>query len=296
MAWEHTEDVYKSGVKALLTSTQFSVLLYIAHRVHPRQHYAWPRRSEICAELDSSKSSVDDAISSLSRLGFLRTHRRGFDRLNFSIPSIEELSVALSVAKTYLRRARAEHGIMPLRDAQRWALRQMEHEIRPMLIGAGQIAPGRNVGAGQIAPGRNLDTARAQSLLWTKEKEKKKGEVKEKIPDLLPSKEKKEGPTENYHQLWRQCLHQLALQLPETTFETWVRDTRLEAEDDGEYIVSAPHAFACNWLTNRLTEKVTPILNRIASRTTKIRFIVRGETAAAVFNTLEISAKEESFT
>ena len=66
MAWEHTEDIYKSGVKSLLTRAQFDVLLYLAHRVHPRQHFAWPERKEICAELQLSKSAVDDAIGSLA--------------------------------------------------------------------------------------------------------------------------------------------------------------------------------------------------------------------------------------
>ena len=284
MAWEHTEDVYKSGVKAVLTSAQFSVLLYLAHKVNPRQHFAWPTRSEICAELDSSKSAVDDAISSLSRLGFLRTHRRGFDRLNFSIPSIEELSVALYAAKTLYDRARVEHGLTQLRAAQRWTLGEMVREMRPKLIDERQVAPGRNLSNAEIAPGRNLSNAeiapgrnpycaRARSVQWPKEKEKKKGQAKEKISDLLPAKRKEGEIPASAHQVWDRCLRDLELQIPQTTFETWVRNTSLSAASEDLFIVATPHQYASAWLRNRLSNKIRRILRQICGRDVDVTFV-----------------------
>ena len=283
MAWEHTEDVYKSGVQTVLTSAQFSVLLYLAHRVHPRQHYAWPERKEICFELDLSKGAVDEAIGILPRLGFLRTHRRGFNRLNFSVPSLEELSFALSVAKIYYRRARAEHGITKLRDAQRWALRQMEHDIHPELIdeeiapgrdlSSAEIAPGRDLSNEEIAPGRDPDRARARSVQWPKRKEKKKGQAKEKISDLSPAKRKKGEIPASAHQVWDRCFRELELQIPETTFETWVRDTSLIAASEDLFTVAAPHEYASAWLRNRLSNKIRHILRQICGRDVDVNFV-----------------------
>ena len=282
MAWEHTEDVYKSGVKSVLTRAQFDILIYLAHRVHPRQHYAWPERKEICAELELSKGAVDNAIGSLSRLGFLRTHRRGFDRLNFSIPSIQELALAVSAAKEYQRRARHEAGITQLRDAQRWALRQMTHELRPKLIPDREIAPGRDLPSREVAPGRDLsnreiapgrdhDRAPARSIQQTKEKEKKKEGEKKKV-GLFPAKAKTGSHPENATHLWQRCLRELELQLPQTTYHTWVHDTAVAGAEADRITIAAPTEYARGWLQARLTTRAKRILQQIAGREIDIAF------------------------
>ena len=251
MAWEHTEDVIKSRVKSVLTRGQHDVLIYLAHRVHHRQHYAWPTREEICEDTEFSKGAVDEAIGTLARLGFLRTHRRGFCRLNFSIPSIQELSLALAAAKALYARARAELGLTQLRAAQRWALREMERELRPVLINERQIAPGRDLSNREIAPGRDLsqreiapgrdpDRARARSLLLPIRKEKEKGDEKEKI-NLPLAKEKRALHPEDAGHLWQRCLGELELQLPQTTYHTWVHDTAVAGADGDRIIIAAPN-------------------------------------------------------
>ena len=81
--------------------------------------------------------------------------------------------------------------------------------------------------------------------------------------------------------LWmsgRKTLHELALQLPETTFETWVRDTSLIDYRDGEFIIGAPHAYARDWLQNRLREKISRILNQLTRRSVQVNFEVRPQT------------------
>ena len=78
--------------------------------------------------------------------------------------------------------------------------------------------------------------------------------------------------------VWQKTLHELALQLPETTFETWVRDTSLIDYRDGEFIIGAPHAYARDWLQNRLREKITRILNQLTRRSVQVNFEVRPQT------------------
>ena len=78
--------------------------------------------------------------------------------------------------------------------------------------------------------------------------------------------------------VWQKTLHELALQLPETTFETWVRDTSLIEYGDGEFVIGAPHAYARDWLQNRLREKIKRILNQLTRRSVQVNFEVRPQT------------------
>ena len=75
--------------------------------------------------------------------------------------------------------------------------------------------------------------------------------------------------------VWQKTLHELALQMPETTFETWVRDTSLIDYTDGEFVIGAPHAYARDWLQNRLRNKIKRILNQLTQRSVQVNFEVR---------------------
>lgn len=66
--------------------------------------------------------------------------------------------------------------------------------------------------------------------------------------------------------IWNMTLHELALQMPETTYETWVRDTSIIDYADGEFTIGAPHAFARDWLQSRLRNKIKGILNQLINR------------------------------
>ena len=75
--------------------------------------------------------------------------------------------------------------------------------------------------------------------------------------------------------VWQKTLHELALQMPETTFETWVRDTSIIDYKDGEFVIGAPHAYARDWLQNRLRNKIKRILNQLTRRSVQVIFEVR---------------------
>jgi len=75
--------------------------------------------------------------------------------------------------------------------------------------------------------------------------------------------------------IWQKTLHELALQMPATTFETWVRDTSIIGYAEGEFIVGAPHAWARDWLQNRLRRKIKDILNQLTGRSVQVFFEVR---------------------
>ena len=79
----------------------------------------------------------------------------------------------------------------------------------------------------------------------------------------------------NPEEIWQKTLHELALQMPATTFETWVRDTSIIGYADGEFIVGAPHAYARDWLQGRLRNKIKDILNQLTHRSVQVFFQVR---------------------
>ena len=84
---------------------------------------------------------------------------------------------------------------------------------------------------------------------------------------------------ENRHpeDIWAQALHELALQLPQSTFETWVRDTSIISCTEGEFTVGAPHAWAQDWLQKRLRKKIKDILDQLTGRSVQVFFEVRGQ-------------------
>ncbi len=75
--------------------------------------------------------------------------------------------------------------------------------------------------------------------------------------------------------IWQKTLHELALQMPATTFETWVRDTSIIGYSEGEFTVGAPHAWARDWLQNRLRKKIKDILSQLTGRSVQVFFEVR---------------------
>ena len=77
--------------------------------------------------------------------------------------------------------------------------------------------------------------------------------------------------------IWKKVLHELELQLPRTTFETWVRDTEIISRTGDEITVGAPHAYARDWLDGRLHKKIEKLLTEAVGHSVQISFAVRGE-------------------
>jgi chromosomal replication initiator protein len=77
------------------------------------------------------------------------------------------------------------------------------------------------------------------------------------------------------HAIWRMVLSELALQMPSSTYDTWVRDTVVIGYEDGEFIIGMPNAYARDWLENRLRHTIKRILSSIMHRAVQIQFRVR---------------------
>lgn len=78
----------------------------------------------------------------------------------------------------------------------------------------------------------------------------------------------------NADQIWRAALGELQLEMTRATFETWLRDARLLAYEDGTFVVGVANGYARDWLESRLRPVVLRILTRLAGRTVAVRFVV----------------------
>jgi len=75
--------------------------------------------------------------------------------------------------------------------------------------------------------------------------------------------------------VWQMALNDLALSMPAPTYETWVRDTSVMGYEDGEFVIGVPHAYARDWLQNRLRPQIKRILSKLLQRSTEVTFRVR---------------------
>jgi len=75
-------------------------------------------------------------------------------------------------------------------------------------------------------------------------------------------------------QIWQTALGQLQMEIPKSTFDTWVRGTSLLTHEDGSYVVGVHNAYAKDWLENRLSGAVRRTLTGIVGRTVEVRFVV----------------------
>jgi chromosomal replication initiator protein len=75
-------------------------------------------------------------------------------------------------------------------------------------------------------------------------------------------------------QVWQAALGQLQLEMSKATFETWMCETQLLAQEDGAFVVGVANAYAKDWLENRLRGTVKRILTGITGRTVDVRFVV----------------------
>ncbi len=90
-----------------------------------------------------------------------------------------------------------------------------------------------------------------------------------------------EAPTNSSaRDLWDTARSQLRLQLPRSTYETWVRDTECLAHEDGAFVIGVGNAYAKDWLSLRLRPLIKRTLAGIVGRTVEVTFVVQTTPAA----------------
>jgi chromosomal replication initiator protein len=75
-------------------------------------------------------------------------------------------------------------------------------------------------------------------------------------------------------EVWKAAYGELQLQIPRETFDTWLRDARLVAHEDGTYIIGVRNVYAREWLERRLKPVIVRTISAIARRSVEVRFVV----------------------
>lgn len=80
--------------------------------------------------------------------------------------------------------------------------------------------------------------------------------------------------TQSPKDVWDITRSHLRLQLPRSTYETWVRDTVCLAYEDGAFVVGVGNAYAKDWLSLRLRPLIKRTLAGIVGRAVDVTFVV----------------------
>jgi chromosomal replication initiator protein len=78
----------------------------------------------------------------------------------------------------------------------------------------------------------------------------------------------------NAETAWIATLGELELQMTRATFNTWLKDARLLANEDGEYVIGVRNDYAKDWLDNRLKVTIDRTLSSIVGEPIAARFVV----------------------
>ena len=72
--------------------------------------------------------------------------------------------------------------------------------------------------------------------------------------------------------IWAAVLGELQLQIPRSTYETWLKDTAGVAIEDQSMVVSVPNAFTADWLEKRIFRLVHKTVNKVSPQPLEVRF------------------------
>jgi chromosomal replication initiator protein len=73
---------------------------------------------------------------------------------------------------------------------------------------------------------------------------------------------------------WKATLGELELQMTKATFNTWLKDARLLACEENEFVVGVRNDYAKDWLENRLRDTILRTLSAIVDYNVTVRFVV----------------------
>jgi chromosomal replication initiator protein len=77
--------------------------------------------------------------------------------------------------------------------------------------------------------------------------------------------------------VWKAAHGELKLQMTRASFDTWLRDAHLVAEEGNAFVVGVPNVYARDWLEHRLKGVVLRTLKQVSGRDIDLRFIVHTE-------------------
>jgi chromosomal replication initiator protein len=78
----------------------------------------------------------------------------------------------------------------------------------------------------------------------------------------------------NAERAWQAALGRLQLEMPQASFDTWVRNANIVSHSEETFTIGVENAYARDWLESRLTSTVTQLLSGVMNRPQHVKFIV----------------------
>jgi chromosomal replication initiator protein len=94
----------------------------------------------------------------------------------------------------------------------------------------------------------------------------------------------------NSNTAWEAALGQLQMEMPRSSFETWVRNAELVSYELDTFTIGVQNAFTRDWLDSRLKSMVCRFLSGLMNRPQSVQFIVHHKESESIGYSLE---KEE---
>ncbi|WP_164670565.1 chromosomal replication initiator protein DnaA [Virgibacillus doumboii] len=79
---------------------------------------------------------------------------------------------------------------------------------------------------------------------------------------------------ENIDELWKATLEKIEEKISKPSFDTWLKNTKAKSLIDDRLVVTAPNAFARDWLEGRYTNLINEILEDITGAKLSTEFII----------------------
>lgn len=93
----------------------------------------------------------------------------------------------------------------------------------------------------------------------------------EEVSEIIGEASATEPPTPE-EQVWNTVLQELALQVPKSTYDAWLRDAVVVSATVDEYKIGLPNSQAKDWLENRLAHTIKRVLASLLGYPVKISF------------------------
>lgn len=99
----------------------------------------------------------------------------------------------------------------------------------------------------------------------------------------------------NAEQAWQSVLTQLQMEMPRASYDTWVKDTRPVAYNNGVITVGVRNAYARDWLESRLSGIVSRLLISTLNSNISVNFVVsQSDESDSHFETESVAAPVEN--
>jgi chromosomal replication initiator protein len=79
-------------------------------------------------------------------------------------------------------------------------------------------------------------------------------------------------------ELWQAVLAQLQFQISPANFATWLKNTHILSQQDGQLCVSVPNNFSKEWLENKYNKLIFHIIHDLDTEVREIRYMVGSST------------------